>query len=222
MEGEGVKGKRDETRGANGEKEVAIFIGLVEWNESHDCLKRKHGKRMALKVKKDDPPVVLLQKAMEKWKVYFSNCYDENEDYVLLLEDFKEATFLPGSTKEFFTLDWYQQELGKDFKRITLFLCTQKEEVNMDAGQKHDVTNEHQVNDDFQIAQAIQASLDNGFRDSTQELMTDTLITYNDHTSVTEALEQRVLTTEQFFLVVRRGIPFDRVISLWQRGREIS
>ena len=52
--------------------------------------------------------------------------------------------------------------------------------------------------------------------------MTDTLITYNDHTSVTEALEQRVLTTEQFFLVVRRGIPFDRVISLWQREREIS
>ena len=221
---------------------------------------------MALKVKKNDPPVVLLQKAMEKWKAYFSNCYDENEDNVLLLEDFKEATFLPGSTKEFFTLERYQQELGKDFKRITLFLCTQtdfrlaegratddaetegqlwdigsdlpdpfypdnnpsgsskdgedKEEVNMDAGQKHDVTNEHQINDDFQIAQAIQASLDNGFRDSTQELMTDTLITYNDHTSVIEALEQRVLTTEQFFLVVRRGIPFDRVISLWQRERK--
>ena len=58
---------------------------------------------MALKVKKNDPPVVLLQKAMEKWKAYFSNCYDENEDYVLLLEDFKEATFLPGSTKEFQT-----------------------------------------------------------------------------------------------------------------------
>ena len=41
----GAKGKRDETRGANGEKEVAMFIGLVEWNESHECLKRKHAWR---------------------------------------------------------------------------------------------------------------------------------------------------------------------------------
>ena len=32
--------------------------------------------------------------------------------------------FLPGSTKEFFTLQRYREELGKDFKRITLFLCT--------------------------------------------------------------------------------------------------
>ena len=119
-----AKGKRDDKKGANDEMEVIIFIGLVEWNESNECLKRKHGKRMALKVKKDDPPAVLLQKALDKWKAYFSNCYDNQEDYVLLLEDYKEAMFLPGSTKEFFTLDRYREELGKDFKRITLFLCT--------------------------------------------------------------------------------------------------
>ena len=98
----GAKGKRDEKRGANGEKEVELFIGLVEWNESQECLKRKHEKRMALKVKKDDSPAVLLQKA------YLSHCYDANEDYVLLLKDFKKATFLPGSIKKFFTLERYQ------------------------------------------------------------------------------------------------------------------
>jgi len=47
-----ANGKRDERRGGNGEKEVVVFIGLVEWNESHECLKRKHGKRVVLKVKK--------------------------------------------------------------------------------------------------------------------------------------------------------------------------
>ena len=34
------------------------------------------------------------------------------------------ATFLPGSGKKFFTLGRYQEELGKDFKRIMLFLYT--------------------------------------------------------------------------------------------------
>ena len=95
----GAKGKNFDQRGVSGEREVIIFIGLVEWNESSECLKRKHGKHMALKVNKDDPPVVLLQKAVEKWKAYFSNYFDQNEDYVLLLEDYKEATFLPGPGK---------------------------------------------------------------------------------------------------------------------------
>ena len=43
---------------------------------------------------------------------------------VFLFEDYKEAILLPVSNKEFFTLQYYQEELGKDFKRITLFLCT--------------------------------------------------------------------------------------------------
>ena len=41
-------------------------------------------------------------------------------------------------------------------------------------------------------------------------------VSHSDHTSVIQALEKHVATTEQFFLVVRRGIPFERVISLWQ------
>lgn len=45
----------------------------------------------------------------------------------------------------------------------------------------------------------------------------DNLITYSDYTSVVQSLERNVITSEQFFLVVRRGIPFQRAISLWQR-----
>lgn len=44
----------------------------------------------------------------------------------------------------------------------------------------------------------------------------DTSVSHSDHTSVIQELEKHVVTTEQFFLVVRRGIPFERVISLWQ------
>lgn len=39
------------------------------------------------------------------------------------MEDGKKALFLPGSKKELFTLSRYQEELGRDYKRITLFLC---------------------------------------------------------------------------------------------------
>ena len=34
----GAKGKKADKRGANSEREVIIFIGLVEWNESSDVL----------------------------------------------------------------------------------------------------------------------------------------------------------------------------------------
>ena len=61
---------------------------------------------------------------MEKWKAFYSHLYAENNEYVLLYESGEEALFLPGSKNEFFSLERYQQELGKDFNRITLFLCT--------------------------------------------------------------------------------------------------
>lgn len=105
-------------------EEVKIYIGLAEWVGKNDSLKKRHGKRVQLKVNKRDPPRVILEKALAKWKDFKSDCYCEEEEYVLLLEDFKEALFLPGTYKEFFTIERYQEVLGKDYKNITLYLCT--------------------------------------------------------------------------------------------------
>ena len=170
--------------------------------------------------------------------------------------------FLPGSNMEFFTLERYREELGKDYKRITLFLCTltdfrmseggvpvdgkqpedklwdeaidlpdtvyqvqdddnhpsdnthgNKADVNITACLCHDSTvghhsEESQINDDFQIAQALQASLDSVLVPPEEETL-DKSVSHSDHPSVIQALEKRVVTTEQFFLVVRRGIPFE-------------
>lgn len=60
-----------------------------------------------------------------KWKAYHSkaNCYDEATEYMLLFEDGIEAQFLLG-TYELFTLKCYQTEIGKDYKRIIMYLCT--------------------------------------------------------------------------------------------------
>ena len=41
-----------------------------------------------------------------------------------MLDNGQEAIFLPGRGKEFISSHRYQEEVGKDFKRITLYLCT--------------------------------------------------------------------------------------------------
>ena len=66
----------------------------------------------------------LRNEAEEKWKNFHSNLYDESQSYHLLNEDGTKALFLPGSKKEVFTLSRYQEEIGKDLKRITLYLCS--------------------------------------------------------------------------------------------------
>ena len=80
-----------------------------------------------------------------------------------------------------------------------------------------------QIEDDFQIAQALRASLDNGLDNvlqgsregfSEKETLDKKSVTFSDHTSVIQDLEQHVISTEQFFLVLRRGVPVQRVIPL--------
>jgi hypothetical protein len=62
---------------------------------------------MALTVPNVTPYAEILKKAVDQWESFHSNCYDEEEDYMLLLEDGKEALFLPGSHREFFILKKY-------------------------------------------------------------------------------------------------------------------
>ena len=73
----------------------------------------------------------LLDKTAEKWKNFHSNLYEDDKEYTLLLQDRQEAVYLPGTNKGFFSLVRYKQELLKDYKQITFFLCTITE--NLDA-----------------------------------------------------------------------------------------
>ena len=107
--------------------EVQINIGLMVWSDKNMCIKPKRGKRLALRVSNKASYKVILQKAVEKWKAtsMMSDLYDENEDYILLLENGEEAQFLPGSSasKELFSLQRYKEETGKDYNKIVLYLC---------------------------------------------------------------------------------------------------
>ncbi|KAJ7331199.1 Protein phosphatase 2C 6, partial [Desmophyllum pertusum] len=124
--GKECKGRVSKSDRAKKRKEdVVINIGLLEWKKDNGGLKPKRGKKLALRTSPLVTYSVLRKDAEERWKNFHSNLYNSKESYRLLYEDGTRALFLPGSQTEIFTLKRYQEEIRKDFKRITLFLCTE-------------------------------------------------------------------------------------------------
>ena len=68
----------------------------------------------ALRISKTAKYSLLREKAEEKWRSFHSNLYDDELSYG------QKALFLPGSS-ELFSLQRYQEEVGKDFNKITFF-----------------------------------------------------------------------------------------------------
>ena len=63
---------------------------------SDSKLKSKRGKRVALRVSTDDTYYDILEKAVEKWSAYHSDCYCEDGNYVLVFDNCTEASTMPG------------------------------------------------------------------------------------------------------------------------------
>lgn len=249
------KGKADHQKATV--TDVIIYIGIAEWNPKTETLRRKHGKRLALRVNTLDPPAALLEKAINKWKAYHSNLYNEDEDYVLLLEDFQEAVYIPGSQNELFTIGRYQEEIGKDFKRITLYICAKADlELHVNGGQVEEVmennkseesdddsildkpafspnnigsaveeSKSEQMTADRELALSLHESLNKSTEDDENDFDNDDKESTNvvkpcDPAQVVQALQDRVIQTEQMFLTTRRNIPISRIVQLWQRERK--
>lgn len=132
---------------------MTIAIGLLEWKEKR--LKTAREKRIALRVSNNAPYTEILSKAVKKWKAYHSDLY---------------IVFIPG-TVEFFTLSRYQEEIGKDYKRIVLNLCSQMDVNSAEHG--YDSTDSEysaeegkpkraklQIKNDQELARKLQLELD--------------------------------------------------------------
>lgn len=104
------------------DNEVIINIRLKVLCDGE--LKEKRGKTLPIKVNKHTCYKELLEQAKSKWRDFHKDLYCEGAEYVLLYEDGQEAVFLPGTSKEFFTLAKYKEAILKDYKRIALYLCT--------------------------------------------------------------------------------------------------
>lgn len=186
-----VKGGRGKgTKTSAADEEVLIYIGLLEWNEKQNALKPKRGKKVALRISTSAKSSLVRQKAEEKWKAYYRNLYEESQTYLLLYEDGQQVLFLPG-TSELFSLKRYQEEIGKDYNRIHLYLCTTEDYNNtLDDGDESEdethssskyakVENETaltKVGEQIQQDEQLARELENQFN---QEVLQDQQITEN-------------------------------------------
>lgn len=67
--------------------------------EKELSLKLRWGKCLVFKVFRNVFYKMLCEKVVEKWKVYYSNFYEEDEEYVFLFDNCKEVIFLYGLIK---------------------------------------------------------------------------------------------------------------------------
>jgi hypothetical protein len=101
--------------------DVTINIGQKKFVNGE--IKTVWGKRLPISVFRKGTYAQILQKGVEKWTAFDRN-FNGAENYVLLYQDGSCAQFMPGTFKNFFDLENYKTELGKEFKKITLYLCT--------------------------------------------------------------------------------------------------
>ena len=120
----GKQWKSKVTKSAEKKEDVVITVGLFEWSEVAKELKPKRGKKLPLTVSQDITYLDLLNVAEAKWRNFYSNLYDSEHIYHLLYEDGQKALLIPGENGEEFCLRKYKDEIGKDYKRITFYLCT--------------------------------------------------------------------------------------------------
>lgn len=106
---------------------MTINIGLMLFDEKVMGLKAKWGKKLPIKITPSASYIEILEMELAKWKAFHKDYIREGLEYNLLFEGGMEARFLPGQSKEFFTLSQYKEELSQDYRRITLFLCTEED-----------------------------------------------------------------------------------------------
>eukprot|EP00794_Sanderia_malayensis_P014638 gene14638-16157_t len=137
----------------------------------------------------------------------------------------REAVYIPGSQSELFTIGRYQEEVGKDFRRIALYISA-KADFDLHFNSNPESPSNLQVTKDHELALSLQASLNKDIVDDDIELADGMetskkgVMELHDTSQVVQVLHEKVLQTEQIFLTTRREVPINRIIQLWQRERK--
>ena len=87
------------------------------------------GKSLPLKVSKDANYSQLLTAALIKRKAY-DQSFNEKQDWDIVYPDGKIASSLPGKLESPFRLSDCKEDPGKNYCRITLYLCTENSDEN--------------------------------------------------------------------------------------------
>ena len=187
-------------------------------------MKTVWGKRLPISVSRNATYAQILQKGIEKWTAVDRNFDSDNKD-VLVYQDGSCAQFMPGSYKNFFDLEKYKTELGKDFKKITLYLCSGNDlelskglQSNCEDTSDHDqdcveeithhkdhtdiaVEEMQQIESDKKLAQIMQEELDRGNVTEVSPMSSE---------DIYKTMASTVDDDKQFFLVTRRKAQLTR------------
>ncbi|XP_028419234.1 uncharacterized protein LOC114544973 [Dendronephthya gigantea] len=120
-------------------KDVLINIGVMKYDrdslDSSNEYTPIRGKSLPLKIKKEANYAQLLTAALVKRKAY-DQAFNEKLDWNIHYPDGQIALNLPGQTESPFRLCDYKEDLGKNYSRITLYLCTESADENTESVEK--------------------------------------------------------------------------------------
>ena len=208
-------------------------------------LKTMWGKRLPVTVPKNGTYAVILDKAVNKWQAFDRN-FSNEEEHVLLSDDGRHAQFMPGGHKNFFNLLDYKNELGKDFKRITLYLCTLSDHMVAEglidpSSEVDDIAEDETASTssmkqldlepnwfDLEPMQSETVSMDGSdetFPQSPKVDLTSGGPSKQGNLEIEDVfsiLRSKVDAESHFFLVCHRSAPLARHLRLWQRQAHIT
>jgi hypothetical protein len=226
-------------KGKSTNPDVTINIGQKKFVDGD--FKNIWGKKLPVSVPRNATYALILERAVEKWTA-FDRKFNSEDSYALVYDDGSHAQFLPGSSKHFFDLEKYKTDIGKDFKRITMYLCTSsdlemcenpsKDDDDKEAdiqevwdefdnmqdteqGMSSDISVEvmQQIEEDKQIAQIIQDQLCDDELSEVNVKCTD---------DIYKIAQSKVDAGQQFKITTRRNTPLSRRLLLWQRETKKS
>ena len=108
--------------------DVVIYIGIISWHEKSGVVKPVRGKRVCLRIKSDATYEDIRDAGLKRMKDFHWEVIEDDVDYLLAFESGKIAYFIPGTTEDFL-LSKYKQELGKEYKQITLYLVSESDKL---------------------------------------------------------------------------------------------
>ena len=103
-----------------------INVGLI--HRPKGVLKTVRGKQLPISVPAGADAPCVLAEAVRKHTAY--NHIDSEDVYHLLYPSFLEVITLPG-TSDPFTVDRYAKDSGRNYARVTLYLCPQEDFLDL-------------------------------------------------------------------------------------------
>ena len=227
-------------------QDVVVNVGLMEWNGKEQVLKAKRGKKLPLRVMPTVTYNTLRNEAEEKWKNFHSNLHftcaqtmtlryfddeeltgfqkDGNIDLKALIECEKPAK----RARCYSPIDLTTVAI-KNANQIEIDHQLANENANqVEFGHQIASESSNQIELDHQLASQMQEIYNNEGSGELQDVHKneDTVtrnedtspgVDFTDSCSVVTTLAEMVDENGRLFIVVRRGSPLNRVLSIWNR-----